>query len=225
MAANVKSFDGEASAALIQDESDYINLKTLDTYDAKSDEDFESALKDRCIVSLSYGATYTINKQLILSKSCVILGNGAVVYVTCSDSPAIIFSGACSHSHFDNFPSLVDQKHVVTDLTFIGNVNSGALVVFSNQKCTFLNCSFLNIFGSCLRSSAALTVRYCAFINCERAVCCDSDLVTVSQCTFKSCIVCVGSYAPYKVHDNICLACCKFLLSYSSGSQKNNLIL
>lgn len=192
----------------------------IKTYFAKPGDDIEQALNRHVKVALYPGATYLLNKPWRILSSCYLIGNGATIKVNCSGGAAITFSNS-----MDSPLIFGMDLPTITNVAFVGSHDAAGQLIFSTCKIMIHDCSFVNVFGTCLRTTTISYIRGCLFIGCERAVRADGDYpIRIKHCTFRNCIVCIATKCDFEICGNQCINAVCFLLSSGAGKLKNNFV-
>lgn len=189
------------------------------THFVKPGDDLEHALNTYCKVALYPNSVYTITRSLHIMSACYLIGNGATIKVDAECSSALSFSNS-----IDGPMILGMDLPTITDVTFVGISSIGQLI-FSTCKILIHGCTFLNVLGTCLRTTTACYIRGCLFVSCERAVRADGEYpINIKHCTFRNCVVCICSKCDFEVSGNTCEGSVSFLLSSGSGKLHNNFV-
>lgn len=192
----------------------------IKTHFVKPDEDIEQALNRHCKVALFPGATYFINNPWRIMSCCYLIGNGATIQINCSGGAIMSFSNSIDS------PMIFGMDiPTITNVTFVGSADSVGQLIFSTCKIMIHDCTFVNIFGTCLRTTTLSYIRGCLFIGCERALRADGDYpIRVKHCTFRNCIVCIATKCDFEICGNSCVNAVCFLLTNAYGKIKNNFV-
>lgn len=192
----------------------------IKTYFATPLDDLEQALNRHVKVALLPGVTYVIDRPWRILSSCYLIGNGATLKVNCSGGAAITFSNS-----MDSPMIFGMDLPTITNVAFVGSNESLGQLIFSTCKIMIHACSFVNIFGTCLRTTTLSYIRGCLFVGCERAIRADGEYpIRVKHCTFRNCIVCIATKCDYEICGNSCVNAVCFLLTNAYGKIKNNFI-
>nr|WRQ19841.1 MAG: putative E1B 55 kDa protein [unidentified adenovirus] len=181
-------------------------------------ESLEDALNAHVKVALNPVYDYIISEPICIRTNCYLIGNGATIKITCNESAVICFANSL------NGPAISGmQCATISNVKFLGDYNVKGNVIFASSHLMLHGCDFLNVAGTCIRSTTGLIVRGCLFVACERPLRCDGDfLVTLKYNTFKNCLVCIATKNDFEILGNVCDDCYCFLLTSGTGKVVNN---
>lgn len=198
------------------------HFEQIKTHVLEPEEDLYAALNIYVKVALDPTKTYTLDRAGDIITNCYLIGNGATINVTATDSRVINIRNAFSGP-------MIGGMHTPTIDSVVFSGKSGTLQ-FGDLICchsnTLINCcNFIDWDGTCVRSFAGLVVRGGMFVGSARCIRSNGEFtVTIKNNVFKCCLVCVGVKTDFDITGNLFDECFCSLVTTGTGRFVRNSI-
>ncbi|AWO77096.1 large E1B [Tree shrew adenovirus 1] len=197
------------------------NFAQVLPYKMQPDDDWTDMIAQHAKIELDPTKEYVILSTVFIQSNCYIIGHGAKIVIV--GEPGIAFKVLTK-----SFGPVITNMWAVsfTDCVFQRRDSYNGKVFTCASQVLFHNCFFVGFTGTCITSTAALTVRGCQFLACYRPIMFLAAFdLTVKHCVFDKCVIAISTEGDFEISSNLCTDSCCFLSTSGTGIFSYNSIV